>query len=89
MRIVEKNYTRKSDGHTTTTLHVSTEFSDFYKKESEGRYCEGQAVETIYAGSYDCSKITIGSEIQIAYGKAIPMKSGGIYQPIQEIKILK
>ncbi len=89
MRIVGKNYTRKSDGHTTTTLHVSTEFSDFYKKESEGRYCEGQSVETIYIGEYDSTKLSVGSEIEIFYGKAIQMKSGGIFQPIREIKLIK
>lgn len=79
----------KADGTTSTTLQVIAEFSDYYKDSAAGRFCDGENCDSIYVGSYDCSKIPIGAEIEVLYGKAMQTKTGGIYQPVKEIKLVK
>lgn len=89
MKIIGKCWSTKTDGTTNTTLQVVESFSDYYKDSTVGRFCEGENCDSIYVGSYDCSKIPIGAEVEIMYGKAMQTKTGGIYQPVKEIKILK
>lgn len=89
MKLLGKCGSRRPDGTTTTTLQVVEGFSDYYKDSASGRFCEGECTDTIYVGTYDCTKIPIGAEIEISYGKALQTKTGGIYQPVKEIKVIK
>lgn len=89
MKVIGKNGTRKADGTVSTTLQVTAEFSDYYKDSEAGRFCEGYLCDSIYVGSYDCSKIPIGAEIEVLYGKAMQTKTGGIYQPVVAINLVK
>lgn len=88
-KVLGKNCSTKNDGTINTTLHLSTQFSDYYNSPEDNRFCEGQMVESVYVGSFDCSKIPVGAEIEILYEKAVPLKSGGFFQPIADIKIMK
>ena len=85
--VIGINYTIKTDGTTTSTLHVAYDFSEYYKDEAANRHCTGKMVESIYVGAIDCSKIAVGSEVEITYGKAIAMKNGSFYQPIEAIRM--
>lgn len=88
MTVVGKHFSRNSAGEITTTLHVSEKFDDYYKNSEAGRGCEGQKVETIYVGNYDCSGIKVGSLIEVFYDKAIST-SKGTFQGIKKIDVLK
>lgn len=87
--VIGKNYTIKDDGTSISTLQVASEFPDYYGDASANRYCAGKMVESVYVGTYDCSDIAVGSEVDILYGKAIPMKNGGYFQPIEKINVVK
>lgn len=75
------------NGITNTTLHVASEFPSYYNDKEAGRTSEGSMCQSIYVGSYDCSKILINSQIDILYDRAITT-SKGTYQPIKCIDIL-
>ena len=89
MRILGKSWTKKNDGSITTTLHLASSFPDYYRDSEAGRSCEGEAVETVYVGKLDCSKLPIGAEVELTYDKAILTKNGSIYQPIKEVRLIK
>lgn len=86
-KVIGKSCQKKEDGSIVTTLHVSTPFSDYY--QTGNRFSEGQSVESIYVRDMDCSKIPVGAEIEIFYAKAVPTRSGGYFQPISDIQIVK
>ena len=88
MVLLGKHYTTNAEGKRITTLHISDEFGAYYSNRGEGRGCEGQKVETIYVGEYDCTQFAIGMNIEVLYDKAIQTKNG-IYQPIKRIIALK
>jgi len=89
MKVIGKCGSKKADGTTTTTLQITEQFGEYYKDSAAGRFCDGENCDSIYVGTYDCSKIPIGAEIEILYGKAMQTKTGGIYQPVQEIRVKK
>ena len=89
MKLVGKNYTVKDSGETLTTLHVIDDFSEYQRQADSGRFCEGHCCDNIYVGVYDCTKLVIGSEIEIFYDKAIQTKTGGIFQPVREIRMVR
>lgn len=68
------------DNKNLTTLHVIDEFNSY---EQQHKVVEGQKVEAIYVGNYNCDAISVGSEIEIIWGRA-----RGSYQPIKRIDIL-
>ena len=80
-------YSKNSDGVTNTTLHVTDEFRGYFNNPAAGKHCVGKKVETIYVGSYDCSNIKVGSEIEVLYDKFVNTSKGG-FQPIKRIDIL-
>lgn len=87
MTIIGMNYSTNSNGEINTTLHVTEDFDSYYQNPEAGRGCVGLKAETIYVGTYDVSNLKVGMNIEIAYEKAIPTKSG-IYQPIKKIDIV-
>lgn len=87
MTIIGINYAKKDNGETTFTIHVMDEFPSYYNNNEAGRGCIGKKVDTIYVGSYNCSNLKPGMEIDISYDKAITTAKG-TYQPIKRIDIL-
>lgn len=88
MKVIGKNWTVRKEGGTATTLHVAEDFDAYYSDSGAGRFCKGQRVSSIYVGDYDCTKIEIGTEIEIFYGKAAKTKDGAIYQPVKRIQVI-
>lgn len=88
MKLIGLNSTTNSQGKTTTTLHVADNFNDYYSNAEAGRSCQGLKVESIYAGTIDCSMLQVGMEIDIAYDKAVTTTNGRVYQPVKKIEIL-
>lgn len=72
------------DGRRFTTIHGMCDFEDYYHNPETNRFCEGKQVEKINAGSFDCSNIRVGQNVEIYYSKAIQTKNG-LYQPISSI----
>lgn len=87
MTVVGINRAVNANGVINTTLHVTEDFDGYYTNTEAGRSCEGKKVSSIYVGTYDCSKIKIGMEIDISYEKAITTAKG-TYQPIKRIDII-
>lgn len=87
MKLVGMNFSVKENGK-TTTLYVEQDFEPFYKEEDGTKGFVGKKAESIYAGYYDCSKLKVGDEIEIYYGKAITTKSGKPFQTIKKIEKL-
>lgn len=87
MTVIGMHRSANSKGERVTTLHVSEEFEPYYTDRATGRSCEGKKVSTIYVGTYDCSSIEIGSEIEVYYNKAI-VSSKGTFQTIKHIEVM-
>lgn len=87
MTVLGINRTVNANGATNTTLHIAEDFDNYYTNPEAGRSCDGKKVSSIYIGSYDCSKIKVGMEIDISYEKAITTAKG-TYQPIKRIDII-
>lgn len=87
MTIIGMNYSTNSNGLRVTTLHVTEPFNAYYSNAESGRGCIGDKVETIYVGTYDCSNLEIGMEIDVLYDKAVHTKNG-TYQPIKRIEVI-
>lgn len=87
MRIVGIQYGKNASGMTTTTLHVTSKFDDYYNNVDAGRKAVGEKVETIYAGTYDCSALKVGAEITVYYDKAVT-SSKGTFQNVSLIQIV-
>lgn len=87
MTVLGMSHTINAKGETTTTLHVSDEFSQFHADIKAGRSCVGKRVETIYAGTYNCTALKVGMEIEVMYDKAITTAKG-VFQPVKHIDIL-
>lgn len=88
MKLIGKRYIEKENGEKSSTLYVTDAFPEYYAQNENGRFCEGIYSETVYVGSFDCSKIPVGSEIEILYDRAIQTKNGGIFQPILDIRVI-
>ena len=88
MKIIGINSTKSEDGRVSSTLHVAEGFPDYYNAPEKGRICVGQRVDSIYVGSYDCSALKVGMEVDISYEKAVSTKTG-VFQPIKRIEIVK
>lgn len=71
-----------------STLHMTSEFEDFFCNPEVGRTCIGKSVKSVYVGDFDISNIKVGSEIDILYGAPISTKNGA-YAPIRKIEIIK
>ncbi len=87
MKVLGMHYSTNSEGMKVTTLHVGEEFGNYFKDKSSGRGCAGMKVETIYVGTYDCTTIKVGSEIEVYYDKAMTTKTG-TYSPIKKIEVV-
>lgn len=85
MTILGINCNINSNGELVSTLHTSDDFPEYFNNADAGRHCIGKKVESIYVGTYDCSALKVGMEIDIYYDKAISTAKGGIYQPIKDI----
>ena len=57
MVIVGKNSTTNASGEINTTLQVLEEYESYYNNREAGRTCEGQRAESIFVGTYDCSRL--------------------------------
>lgn len=88
MKVLGLHFTTNAEGQRTTTLQVAEEYADYYNNPAAGRGCAGMKVDAVYVGTYDCSGIKVGSEIDILYDKAVNGKNG-VYQPVKRIDILK
>lgn len=87
MTILGIYYTTNTNGVRATTLYVSDDFNDYYKNAEAGRGCVGKKVDTVYVGSYDCSNLKVGMEIDIYYDKAVT-SAKGTYQIVKKIDII-
>ena len=87
MKILGMHYTITSNGDKVFTIHCTLPFDPYYKNTEAGRNCIGERVESVYVGSYDCSSLKVGMEINILYDKAIKT-SKGIFQPVKRIDII-
>lgn len=87
MKIVGIHYSTRPDGQQNTTLHVLEEFNDYYKDVASGRGCEGMKAGTVYVGSYDCTDLKVGMDIEIFYDRAVETAKG-TFQPIKLIQVL-
>ena len=56
MVIVGKNSTTNASGEINTTLQVLEEYESYYNNREAGRTCEGPRPESIYEGTYDCTR---------------------------------
>lgn len=88
MIIVGMNTTTNSNGELNTTLYVTTEFDTYYDNPAAGRSCIGQKTESVFVGTYDCSKLKIGMDVEIYYDKAVTT-SRGTFQSVKLINIVK
>ena len=88
MTVVGINRAVNPNGVLNSTLHVTEDFDSYYTNLEAGRSCEGKRVSSIYVGSYDCSKIKVGMEIDISYEKAITTAKG-TFQQVKKIDIIK
>lgn len=88
MKLVGINYTLNENGVRTTTLHVNEDFEVYYTSGNTNRGCQGVRASSIYVGTYDCSALKIGMNIEVLYDRAITT-SRGTFQPIKRIEILK
>lgn len=87
MKLVGMSFSVKADGK-ATTLYVEQDFEPYYKEADGTKGFVGIKVESIYAGYYDCSKLKVGDEIEVYYGKAMTTKSGKPFQTIKKIEKL-
>lgn len=63
------------------TFYCVRPFSDYEQDNSLS--CEGNAIETVSAN--ETFGVQIGDTVEFKYGKAIPTKTGGIYQPVNGV----
>lgn len=87
MKILGMNYSTNANGERVYSIHGSTTFDSYYKNVEAGRNCTGERVESVYVGTYDCSKLAVGMEIEILYDKAIKTAKG-TFQPVKRIDVL-
>ena len=87
MKILGMQYSTNSSGERVFTIHGSVPFDNYYKNPESGRGCTGEKAESVYVGTYDCSALKVGMEIEILYDKAIKT-SKGTFQPVKRIDIL-
>lgn len=87
-RLLGIQSTINAAGVTTTTLHLASNFEDYYNNTDTGRKAVGECVKSVYVGKYDCSGLKIGAEIDISYDSAIITKKG-VFQQVKEIKVVK
>jgi len=86
-QIIGINQAESEHGTVSTTLQLASEFDAYYDNPDAGRTCEGLKAESVYVGSYDCSKLKVGQEIEIFYDKAITTAKG-TFQPVKKIEIV-
>lgn len=82
---IQKNM--NANGDPTTTLHVAEDFNDYFNNPEAGRSCVGKKAESIYVGTYDCTNLKVGMEVEVLYDKAISTAKG-MFQPIKRITVL-
>nr|WP_288674529.1 hypothetical protein [uncultured Blautia sp.] len=87
MKILGIHFTIKN-GKKSTTLHLEEDFDQYFKAEDGTRGCAGKRVESVYVGVYDCSKLKVGDEIEIYYGRMQNVNSGKPFQTIKKIEKL-
>lgn len=87
MKILGMNYSTNSNGQKTTTIHVAEDFNSYYTDANVGRGCEGMKVDSIYVGTYDCSGLKVGMNVDILYDKAVTTAKG-TFQSIKRIDVL-
>lgn len=63
------------------TFYCTTAFTDYDKENSVD--LSGVKVETVQAN--EDFGVNVGDIVEFKYGKAIPTKTGGIYQPVNGV----
>ncbi len=87
MRILGINCSKNASKETVYTLHLATNFEPYYSDKHYERTCIGERVESIYVGTYDCSDLDVGMEVEIYYDRA-KTSSKGTYQTVKKIEII-
>ena len=87
MKILGITSTVLEGGQKSYTLHTAESFPAYANDISKGRSAEGQRVEAVYIGNYDCSNLKIGMEIEIYFDKAITTNKG-TFQTVKKIEVL-
>ena len=88
MHLIGKSWYRSKTGEINWTLHGTDDFPPYYSNDSS-HGCEGNTCISEFVGSYDCSNLPLGAEIEIYYGKAITTSKGTSFQPVKRIAVLK
>ena len=71
MKLIGISYSTNEQGKKSYNLYVADDFNDYSCDAAAGRGCEGQLCDKTYAGTYDCSTLKVGMEIDVLYDKAI------------------
>lgn len=85
-KLVGMNFSKNAEGTVNTTLQINEDYPSYYSDKDAGRGCLGQKADSVYVGSYDCSGLKIGMEIEIYYDKAVTTKNG-TFAPIKKIEV--
>lgn len=88
MTLLGMSFTTNTTGVRANTIYVSDDFNSYYTNAEAGRGCVGKKVDTIYVGSYDCTNLKPGMEIDVSYDKAITTAKG-TYQTVKRIDVIK
>ena len=89
LQVVGLASAKGADGKVRTTMHLITEFESYQNDSTQGRVAIGKAVETVYVGTLDVSKVKVGDLIDIYYGKPIPKKDGTCFAPVVAVSVVK
>lgn len=81
MKVVGIKKVEGKEGRVYVTFYCVRPFSDYDNENSLSAV--GDAVETVSAS--DDFGVQIGDAVEFKYGKAIPTKTGGIYQPVNGV----
>lgn len=87
MKIIGIVKSVNKNGEAVFTLHCTDAFAPYENDAEKGKSAVGVKTQSVYAGTYDCSKIKLGSEIEIYYDRAITTTSG-TFQTIKKIEVV-
>lgn len=87
-KLIGVQYSTNPKGEKIATLHLAEEFKPYYKDRASGRDCIGRKAESVYVGTCDVSRLRVGMDVKVCYGKAMLLSNGKIYQPVHGVEIL-
>lgn len=88
-QVIGFSTTTGADGKKRSTLHTVTDFEAFQNDATSGRSASGKAVEAIYVGEVDISKLKVGDLVDVYYGKPIMKKDGSFFAPVVALNVVK